>query len=223
MTTLVRIGLDPTDRRLIRTLGDPVALHRCVMSAYDQIGAPDARAQLGILWRLDTDDHRFPVLLVQSHHGGRWDHLPESWVRRVDTKDLDPIFTSITSGQTLRFRLRANATRKIDTKSDVGGARRNGQRVPLRSTDRALAWLRRHADAGGFELVEGSGGPLVEVRLEAAATGRRKGGSVTVEPVHFEGLLRVVDASLFASAVRSGVGPGKAFGCGLLSMAAPSV
>ena len=44
---------------------------------------------------------------------------------------------------------------------------------------------------------------------------------MTIEAVRFEGTLIVNDPTVLVSAVRSGIGPGKAFGCGLLSLAPP--
>jgi len=220
MTTLTRLRLNPTSRSLLRELADPVALHRRIMATFDHVDGADARAQLGILWRLDTEGRHSPVLLVQSHQGSAWDRLPEGWAQQVDTKDIDPALDAISSGQALRFKLRANATRKIDTKTGQDGIRRNGQRVPLRSAEAAVSWLRRHGESSGFRLVDGTGGPVVDVRPEAPTSGRRKNGTVTVEPVRFEGLLLVENPGALVSAIRSGIGPGKAFGCGLLSLAA---
>jgi len=51
---------------------------------------------------------------------------------------------------------------------------------------------------------------------------QRKNGSVTVDPERFEGTLLVEDRGALVSAVKSGIGAGKASGCGILSAAAPS-
>ena len=48
-------------------------------------------------------------------------------------------------GQHLRFRLVANPTRKIDTKSGPDGRRRHGRRVPVR-IDELYEWLAHSGD-----------------------------------------------------------------------------
>lgn len=49
--------------------------------------------------------------------------------------------------------------------------------------------------------------------------GRRGTGQLTFGAVLFEGRLRVTDADLFRAALASGIGPAKAYGFGLLSIA----
>lgn len=219
MTVLTRIRPSGTSSGVVRELADPVAIHRRVMSGFGSVGAGSARKNLGVLWRLDFDSHRQPVLLVQSDQAGDWGALPAGWSGAVETKSIDAMFDAISASQVLRFLLRANVTRKINTKTGDDGVRRNGQRVPLRSPDRAIDWLIRRGDAAGFELFGEPVRLAVEARPEPALIGWRAGGPVTVEPVRFEGLLTVRDAGRLVTALRAGVGPAKAFGCGLLSIA----
>ena len=219
MTTLTRICLDPTSRTVVRDLGNPVALHKRTMSAFAQAGPGPAREALGVLWRLDSDAARRLFLIVQSGSPGSWDRLPAHWATSVEAKEIGPVLDGLYAGQLCRFLLRANVTRKINTKTGDDGRRRNGQRVPLRSPEHALGWLAHKGQAAGFDLVKGATGLSVEVRPEPPATGWRAGSVVTVEAVRFEGQLVVTDAVRLAQAVRTGVGPAKAYGCGLLSLA----
>jgi len=218
MTSLARIYLDPASPTVVRDLGDPVALHRRIMSAFAQVDHGPAREALGVLWRLDTDAARRPLLLVQSCSPGSWDDLPSGWATSVEAKEIGRLLDGLRAGQRCRFLLRANATRKVNTKTGDDGRRRNGQRVPLRSPERALEWLVRKGQAAGFELVKGATASSVEVRPEPPVTGRRKGFVVTIEAVRFEGQFIVTHAVRLAQAVRTGVGPAKAYGCGLLSL-----
>ena len=48
---------------------------------------------------------------------------------------------------------------------------------------------------------------------------KQNGRIVTIRAVVFEGILKVTDAELFRSALASGIGPAKAYGCGLLTLA----
>ncbi|MBB0243412.1 type I-E CRISPR-associated protein Cas6/Cse3/CasE, partial [Streptomyces alkaliphilus] len=47
----------------------------------------------------------------------------------------------------------------------------------------------------------------------------RKGSRVTLTTATFEGCLRVTDPSLFTDHLLNGIGPAKAYGCGLLTLA----
>ncbi len=219
MTELARLSVNPTSRSALRDLADPVALHRRVMAAFPPLDTTDPRAVLGVLWRLDTGFARDPILLVQSHEPGDWTSLPDGWFLEANSKRIDAALDSLDRSRRLRFLLRANASRKIKTMSTGDGTRRNGQRVPLRSEASALAWLEGRAASAGFVLAAGPSGVAVRVQTEGAAMGRRGDRVVTVQATRFEGLLEVTDPELLARAVRSGIGPAKAFGCGLLSLA----
>ncbi|MEI8259520.1 MAG: type I-E CRISPR-associated protein Cas6/Cse3/CasE, partial [Deltaproteobacteria bacterium] len=119
---------------------------------------------------------------------------------------------AIVAGDRFAFRLRANATKKIRKTDAASGKRtKNGTRVPVRGDDGRLEWLQRHASQGGFQTAE------VQVSEMPARPGRGTRG-LTFAGTHFEGQLRVTDAAKFRDALASGIGPGKAFGFGLLSI-----
>lgn len=109
-----------------------------------------------------------------------------------------------------------------------------GKRVELLREEDRIAWLtRRGRDFDGFELVTVrlDPGPQDGSRdyfdTRADPGGRlvgRKGGwardrQLSFGTALFEGVLEVTDADRLHAAVAAGIGPGKAFGCGLLSLA----
>lgn len=205
---------------MLRAISDPVELHRRIMAGFAHVDDSAARASLGVLWRSEINSAGQAALTVQSNDDGDWSVLAEM-TATVECKRIDQVLAALQLGQTLRFLLRANASRKIQTASTAAGARRNGTRVPLRSPEQALAWLVRHGESAGFEIFGGPGAPAVDIRSEPPVRGRRAGNVVTVEATRFEGLLTVKDPQALAQAVRAGIGPGKAYGCGLLSLAPP--
>jgi CRISPR system Cascade subunit CasE len=199
------------------------------MRAFPADAGPSPRAAHAILYRLDQDRGDRLVLLVQSRTKPMIERWPAGYVLDMGG-DLDLAFSSVGENPAVRsvdsenaalgpgrrfaFRLRANTTRKVDTKSGPDGVRRHGRRVPVRGDEERLRWFARHAEAAGFE-VEGG-----HVRItEIAASGGRGGKSVTVAGALFEGVLVVRDADLFRKALDSGIGPAKAYGFGLLSIA----
>jgi CRISPR system Cascade subunit CasE len=81
-------------------------------------------------------------------------------------------------------------------------------RVPLIREEEQHAWLARKLN-GAAEL------ETLELR-----TGRplyfRKKVTGKIVSVTFEGILRVTDGTAFVSLLKNGIGPAKAFGCGLM-------
>jgi CRISPR system Cascade subunit CasE len=147
------------------------------------------------------------------------DHVPNP-----ATKDLSAVFDTIGEHQALVFRLRANATRRVKRGTATEGA--GSTRVPLRGEAARLEWLHRQAEHRGFQLCtteEDLNVPDVRVIEEPAVLGWRGNAGqrqrLTFASVLFEGRLQVRDRVLFRAAVEGGIGPAKAYGFGLLSVA----
>lgn len=184
----------------------------------------------GFLFRVDPLTHGRAVILVQSSKEPDWtyafhnaDYLlaapPE--VRILDAR--------VAEGDSFRFRLQANPTRKIKTKTGDDGKRNHGTRVPVRS-ENLVAWLRRKGNQSGFCIDEAS--LMIEAgyvyfrkdwdeesdteQNTARVKAKVKGGRLF--SVTYQGTLRVTDQELFARALASGIGPAKGFGFGLLSV-----
>ncbi|MCS6803441.1 MAG: type I-E CRISPR-associated protein Cas6/Cse3/CasE [Dehalococcoidia bacterium] len=232
---LSRLWLNPRSRLVQQDLADCQAMHRRLLSAFaDDIGG---RAGAGLLYRIEPAAAGRPLtLLAQSLVMPDWTRLPEGWLLPVAgnpaLSDLGAVLDRIGVGMRFRFRLRANATRKIDTKSGPDGARRNGRRVPVRGDEGRLRWIASKAQEAGFAIetvrasAESAAAPVlaVDARPEPVVRGWRPGGAgemrrLTLASVLYEGVLRVTDPSAFRNAIGAGIGPGKAYGMGLLSIA----
>jgi CRISPR system Cascade subunit CasE len=172
-------------------------------------------AEAGFLYRIDPLPSGRAVVLVQSSKQPDWDYAFHNadylLAAPPEVRQLDPHWAA---GDVLRFRLQANATRKVDTKTDAEGKRRNGTRVPV-GRERLPEWLGRKAEQSGFAFAEG------DVRVATGyvyfAKDNREDGRLF--SVRYDGVLRVTDADLFRVALESGIGPAKGFGFGLLSVA----
>ena len=228
---LSRLVINPRNPDARRDLDDLYSMHRRVMSAFPQVDGPgDARTQLAVLHRLDVDQRNgATVLLVQSGVKPDWNSLPPGYLAlpgtpgdNPATKSITQTLTTLSQGQILRFRLRANPTKKIDSKSGPDGRRRNGRRVDLRTEMQQIDWLCRRGEQGGFRLLPVQPGSIVPaVRTSIAEKHRTNGrsGILTIAAVLFEGALQICDADEFRRTISEGVGPSKSFGCGLLSIA----
>lgn len=213
--------LDASSSEVQRDLRDPQGLHRRVMSGFPAILDPEqeAREYFSVLHRLEVERQSGRLLLyVQSRIRPDWstlpvDYLVEDGLANPGVKPVDQAYEKLGAGSVLRFRLRANPTRKVDTKSGPNGEKRNGRRVPLRGVEEQVAWLERKAGQHGFGLLQATiaGSGATEL-YRSHSTGR------TLQGVVFEGRLVVRDPERFREALAQGIGPGKAFGFGLLSI-----
>lgn len=207
----------------MRDISNPLTMHKRTMSLFPMLADSDndARNRLGVLYRLESDRSTGQItLLLQSAVQPDFEALESGYlVGTADNpccKPFDDFLERIELGASMVFRLRANATRKIMTKSDTNGQKHNGKRVPLASEEALYAWLKRKSSAAGFE--------VLSVRLIAEGV---SGSSGSVRPVNsarfdsclFEGLLKVIDVTQLRNAIRAGIGPAKAYGFGLLSVA----
>ena len=225
---LARGVLSPASRDVQRDLSDAAHLHRTVMKAFRDQVVQDPRKALGVLYRVDeSHSRREIVLFVQSGERPDFSRLPPGYFASP-ADDLDLALAGdegnprvrtvreeragIVTGDRLTFRLRANTTRKILTKSLPDGTKQNGKRVAVRGDEARLGWLRRHAEHAGFA--------VTDVRVsEVGQRGARGAARLTHAGALFEGVLVVRDADLFRKALDSGIGPAKAYGFGLLSIA----
>lgn len=231
---LSRLFLNALNREVQRCLGDAHELHARVLSMFPKSPGGAARATFGVLHRLEVSEREGTItLLVQSTDPPDFGALPDAFLDpraggdAASTTSLDRLVATLVPGATLRFRLRANPTRKIQTKTLEDGKRRHGKRVPVRahsstsqpvSHDAArIAWLRRKLEIAGLRIVGDDQDPLVRQRPDGIVHAR-KHGAAAYEAHVFEGVVEVMDANRVRAAVAAGIGPAKAYGFGLLSL-----
>jgi CRISPR system Cascade subunit CasE len=227
-------------RDTYRTLGDVHALHRLIMSGFPPATSSTPRAEFGVLFRVEPAPPGEPVsILVQSEVEPRWPPTAGQEVR--GPKSLAALLAGVSAGRRYRFRLRANPTRRVHVRAADGAdpqrgrarpehANAIGKRVAIHGDELRLQWLARQGEQHGFRLVRAA---LASADLPAAAIlgkehaeywlGNRRAGQevhrITVDTALFEGVLEVADPDRFREALRAGIGPAKAFGSGLLSVA----
>ena len=202
---LSQLKLNPAQPDARRDLGDAYQMHRTLTRAF----APDPMSPAPrFLWRLERE--RSPnagnTLLVQAEAPANWAalmDLPGYLLADPAEKQVD-FDRLITEGSRCRFRLRANPAVK-----------REGKRWGLHNEGEQLAWLQRQGARLGFELA----GADVSQRERLQVPQSRKGQHITVDSVQFDGQLCVADAAALLRALPAGIGPGKALGRGLLSLA----
>jgi len=181
----------------------------------------------GFLFRIDPQPGGGVAILVQSAVKPNWDYAFRNagylLAAPPQVRPFAPIFAE---GRRLRFRLLANPTKKIDTigkEERLGHTQeelrklkgRHGRRVPV-DADQLYQWLAGKAESGGFSIDEGST-TVQPTYIYVNKT--RNGDGQRLRSVRYDGILKITDPARFQETLIRGIGPGKAFGFGLLSVA----
>ncbi len=205
-----------------------------------------AREKFDVLFRGDVDDQNSrAVVYVQSIVEPDWSYLDkcknyllsEKGIPNPAYKNVAVSYRGLRNGQTVAFSLRANPTKRI-FKPLKGDDVLKGKRVALLLEEEQIDWLVRKGDErengcpGGFEIlakeIEEQNEEIkqivhVNTTPEGKQTGykkdekgERRGHRMTHLTVRFDGLLRITDPDAFRETLIRGIGPAKAFGCGLM-------
>jgi CRISPR system Cascade subunit CasE len=170
-----------------------------------------------------------------------WPDCDPQW----GTRDYDEFLSRIANGQTYSFRLVANPVVSRSTRggsTDIANQQGLSKRIGHLTVLQQEAWLvgkqayegsgievpKLFADEGsprcrrnGFEvLADGEGIPNLVVSNSKKLTFSRgeRGKTITLMRAQYDGVLRVTDSDTLRHALVCGIGHGKAFGCGLLTL-----
>lgn len=206
---LSRLLLNPAHPQARRDLASAYELHRSLARAF---AADDGARPARFLWRREADSSGLPgtTVLVQAAQPGHWETLGASalhgdtYFDSLQANKPVALERLIQQGHGCRFRLLANPT-----------VTREGKRYGLHDDEARQSWLRRQGEKKGFAVVA----------VERSAAGRIRtpqGGrdrTITLDAVLFDGVLQVTDATALRNTWAIGIGPGKALGLGMLSLA----
>lgn len=218
---LTRFQINPARRGARKLLGSPQAMHAAVRAAF---AAPEdhQRESVRTLWRLDQATTTTVYLYIVSPGRPDLTHLVEQagWptTSTWDTRAYDGLLDSLRPGQHWAFRLTANPVHSGRKTADAKDTQRFGY---LRETEQA-AWLIDRATRNGFALAtQEDGRPNLRLHHRQTRTFKRGMDTVTLTTVTYDGILAVTDDAAFRRALTTGIGHAKAYGCGLLTLAAP--
>lgn len=231
---LSRLILNPRSRDVQNGLRDCQKLHCAILKAFPKVEDENkkAREEFGVLYRVDVDRKRSRLsLLVQSSVAPDWSKFDSYLLQDMDEanpscKPVHEIFNALHDGMRLRFRLRANPTRRLneEPKSKESNSKKRGRRVDIRGEEKQSEWLKRKEQDCGFRLTTlrlNSDVANVNAGHEQNVKGKKCNSDVkmTFGSVLFDGELVITDSSKFQQTLVSGIGTGKAYGFGLLSIA----
>lgn len=177
------------------------AIHETVMGKL--FGGP-ARKQR-ILFRITDQD-----LYIQSDTPP--ERLPDG-LTHLYTRDREPSFAKLKAGDVVRFNLLAMPIKSVAQARHIDGQKPRGKRVYLAMPEERINWLYQKGEKCGFTLLS-----CTENRRTSYSFNRleRKGGKFRLPFTEFAGKMQVTDVNAFRKAIHEGIGPERAFGCGLL-------
>lgn len=223
MTWFSSILINPQKREGRKLLGNRQLLHKAVLQAFPPGSIEGAGKR--VLWRLDQDGLKHTLYMVSPIQPDLT-HIAEKagWVSQAwNSISYDAFLDRLLVGQEWGFRLHANPVKQESTPA---GSR--GKILPHVTPEQQIQWLSSRSDALGFRVKESSEsitGLIVDVSsredLRFARKDPRQGGrsaQVALRKAQFDGVLKVTDAELLKAALTQGIGRGKAYGCGLLTL-----
>ena len=202
---LSRVSLDLRKRETMMALVNPQRFHGAVERAF-----PGERRRR--LWRLDQLGDRLYLMILSEDKPELLSVVEQFGTGEPGkTKDYDSLLERVVPGSVWRFRLAANPTISkalADKPSERG-------KVQAHSTPEFQEkWLRDRAEKHGFSLKYVQVTASKWLRFQKG----RQGRPVTLLSVVYEGVLEVTDPLLFRRALTEGIGRGKAYGQGLLTV-----
>lgn len=242
MPWLSDVPINPMRRMGREVLANPQVAHGMICQA---LVSPERERTL---WRLEGDSRR-AHLVVLTQARPSWAHVVESagWEGadggHARIASLEPLLALIALGRRFSFKVRVNPVsstqqpageglqaRLARERQAAGGGRVRGARIAQRTTDQQTTWFLARTANWGFE-VPLLGGPLAETGLrdvvltEQRTLRFRKGGPggpiVTLRTAMFVGNLQVTEPERMRQSVLDGIGRGKAYGCGLITLGSP--
>ena len=209
----------PEDAPGNRWLSNRHHVHQRLSMAFPEPGGQLAAAGYGVtrdeggfLFRIE--DGPVARIVVRSRIAPDWGRAfgDAGWLVDQVPSPSAIDMSGFVEGSELAFNVEANPTKRLAADGPEG---RKGDRVPLRD-DALPAWMIRHADDGGFEIIPDS---LVVERVGRRTAKLKVAANRHWDAVSFHGRLCVTDAGKFAEVLLKGIGSAKGFGFGLMSIA----
>ncbi len=165
------------------------------------------------LWRLDNLKDALYLLVLSEEKADftsfcqQFSPTKDSW----ETKNYDTLLNNLTDNSKWRFRLTANPTVSKSHQGNNG----QGKIRAYKNVKDYKEWLLNRAEKNGFQL---SDDDFDVVQNKWKIFTKHGDQSISLLSVTFEGILTIINVELFRKALVNGIGRGKAYGMGLLTV-----
>ena len=173
------------------------------------------------LWRIDDIGENIILLIVSSNNPdlqfiedkiglpGHKSSSEDNGNKLNKTVNYAPFLGKLDIGQVWNFRLCANPVKHEKLENDD----KRGKVRALYKKDDQIAWIERQSEKNGFSIKD----------CKIIADYKINFDDIKILSVTFDGTLIITDVNIFRNALTKGIGRGKAYGCGLLTIAKANI
>ena len=165
------------------------------------------------LWRLDNLKDALYLLILSKEEPDftsfcqQFSPSENDW----ETKNYDTLLNKLTNDSAWKFRLTANPTVTESHKGNNG----KGKIRACEIIDEQKQWLINRAEKHGFQLSNDDFDVIQNKWINFYKSGS---GKISILSVTYEGILTITNVDLFRETLVNGIGRGKAYGMGLLTV-----
>lgn len=197
---LTKLEMPLQSRKAAGAVADCQKMHQLIAGLFAA-----ERKEQNLLYRMRIADGRIQIYLYSAEPPTQ---LP-SGMAIVGQRDLSSWLQEMEEKQLWGFDLLTMPSKKV-YQSERG---KNSQRRVLRLPEERVQWLQRKAEQNGFMMMQ------VQELEQSCDFGRHRperGGAMYWNHYHYQGTLQIINAEKFRKALSTGIGPGKAYGLGML-------
>lgn len=213
---LSKLVLNIRNKAALIDIQNPYSMHQSLISMF-----PNHCDDNRILYRVEIDERKNSAFIImQSSYEPDFDaKIDQGYMLTAQSKEFNPSFQK---GSAFQFRLHANVVKKTkyNAEKDTSLIKNKTERkvlVPLYKDDEIINWLKNKAEKHGFMVSELSN--YAKFYKHSRKKDIEKSMNITNFGVDYNGILTVGNPELMLDALKNGIGKGKAFGFGLLSLA----
>lgn len=212
---LSKLILDRRRWDVIRDLEDRDLLHKKIMKLFPEIpGGPcdNARQRHGVLYRVENSS-----ILMQSKIAPRTDRRLPGY-DLVGTKNIEANYRAVRPGIVYMFRIDANTSIQVQEGDGADWIPEvEDSSVKVRRRTRRVGCGNYQARSRWFESMCGRSGMTPQIYfMETLSPLRVRQGFLEI--TRFVGKLTISELDVFTRTLQEGVGQGKSYGLGLLSI-----
>ncbi|MFU0833391.1 MAG: hypothetical protein ACFWUC_10725 [Oscillospiraceae bacterium] len=200
---LSRIQLDRRDPGVRQCLRNCEDMHRSLMRLFH-----GSRQEAGVLYRVSNETMK--VYLLSEQKPQAENAVSGMFVSGI--KDTSTLENNFRIGTCYDFDILVSPSKKVS----MAGCK-NSRRRLLRTAQERLDWMTRKSRQSGFEI------QFMQEEIQPTLYGRHgaeQGGKMYWSVVRFTGCLKIIDSSKFHTSWKQGIGPGRAYGLGMLLLRA---
>ncbi|MCK9455862.1 MAG: type I-E CRISPR-associated protein Cas6/Cse3/CasE [Candidatus Riflebacteria bacterium] len=208
---LSRVELDTTNRNTLKAFSNRNCFHAAIAYCFQGEKA---------LWRLDCVNNKYYLLLV-SRSKSDLTHIQKQFGNSKtvsESLDYTSLLDRINEGQNWHFRLAANPVKSLKSTENP---KERGKVHGHVTVNCQQEWLKSRAQKHGFSVSDDN---FKVIANEWITFNKRESkNKIVLLSVVFEGKLTITDSVLLKKALQEGIGKGKAYGLGMLTIAKPKI